>query len=257
MRSKDTLTAPLRAVIGELPGVVASGVASHRWANGMQYVDLVVQGWSPSLHAHRMRWGTKASDGGSPDEQLAAALVGLSAEMDNQRARIARATKLGIEKPLPASDSAPIYHMRIDEGLAALMLERDPDFERFMRSIRRSVSTLNAMSSSGWHDSLVGDDSIDGDRWSRRIELAPGIGYDGRQLEIQDVALPDSIVSAAAGRLLREVAEVPAAVADHVVVAASTFVNETMPPRTAIIVKPRYTTVMALMDAHALRGPAS
>jgi len=257
MSARETLTAPLRAVIGELPGVVASGVASHRRINGMQYVDLVVQGWSPSLHAHRMRWGTKTSEVGSTDDQVAAALGGLAAELDNQRARIARAAKLGIDKPLPAGDHAPIYHMRIDEGLAALMLERDADFERFMRTIRRSVSTLNAMSSSGWHDSLVGDDSIDGDRWSRRVELAPGVGYDGRQLEIQNVALPDSIISAAAGRLLGEVVEVPSAIADHVVVAASTFVNETLPPRTAIIVKPRYTTVMALMDAHALRGAAS
>lgn len=232
---KPEAEALLRSVIGAVSGV---GVLRLRGDHAGHLIEVYVKltGWSPSLNAFTMKWHTTVRADLAAEEQGDALVANLAAQIDMQRARLSQGLALGTAAPFGVSDmdgtvdDTKWAHVMVDQGLALLLQERH---ERGLRmEVSDSVFDLHqpdqgdrdgletALKASITDDDCdpIGDleHGLDGLIFHHDVVLAEGAHYDGRRLRL-DRMLPETVLAIAGGRLLGDVAEVPACIADHVV----------------------------------------
>lgn len=160
-----------------------------------------VLGRGPSLHRTGMRWEGDLTDGVE---------VALAPYMELQRSREAVASALGFDPGTPAL-LCELSHLVVDR----LLLRHSP--MATVDDIAGTVRKLTQLSVPGLQKALltagvVISDSDDAADPRPRVTLDQSVtcgSYDGRALTISipDV-LPDTILNAAAGRLVREVVDI-------------------------------------------------
>lgn len=237
----------IRSAIGSISGVTvanAATVTTKLMGQSRLDIDLDVRGWSPSLHAHIMRWKTKCRVGVDHESAAQDALYDLVIEMDQQRRRLARGLQIGTASPLAICGMATrVGHIRIDRGLAALVAERarTHQHDRPFRSVVASaIIELHDSIGSGRSNQIDTDDTLIDDVWQTMESVAHRTTYDGCELWMAGVLLPQSIAMTAPGRRLGDIVAVPAAIADHIIEAVEEAGDE---GGTQIRVTPRLATL--------------
>ena len=246
-RLDPRIEAGVRGAIGSISGVDVSRFEHDAaFARGRRDVrlDVTVRGWSPSLHVHVMEWKTKFERGAPWDEAVRQALADLTVEMGLQEERLRRGIALGRATPFPIrSVETEVGHIRLDRGLAALVADRVHRFQegRSLRSVvASSIADLHSDIGSGRSNQLSDDDTITDDLWTTMETVAPGMVYDGAELWIRGVLVPETVALPAVGRRLGDVAAVPHDISDHVVEAITAAGDE---GGTNIHVAPMHVTV--------------
>jgi hypothetical protein len=247
VRMDARIEAGIRSAIGSISGVDVSvfehDAALARGRNDIR-VDITLRGWSPSLHVHIMTWKTKFDRGAFHEEAVRQALGDLSVEMSHQRARLARGIALGRAAPFPIrSVETEVGHVRLDRGLAGLVADRVHRFQegRSLRSaIAASIADLHSGIGSGRSNQLSEDDAVTDGVWTTMETVRPGMIFDGAELWIRDVLVPETVAAPAIGRRLGVIASVPQEIAGHVVTDITAAGDE---GGTSIHVAPQHVTV--------------
>jgi hypothetical protein len=218
------IEAGLRGAIGSISGVSVAEM-KHDLPNsrgrGHVRLDVTVRGWSPSLHVQVMEWRTKCARDVPCDTAVRQALDDLVVEIGLQNARLERGLALGRATPMSlVSIQTEVGHIRIDRGLAEIVATRARKFlhGRPLRSVvAESVVDLHADVVGGRSNRLDNDDTLTDDVWQTMETIAPKVIYDGLDLWLGDVVIPESVAAMAAGMPLGRLVTVPEALTRHVV----------------------------------------
>jgi hypothetical protein len=246
----------VRRLLEPYPHVIMEMVNPHS-LHPRASIDLTVWCWSPSLHRMLCRWPLEvatADVSGAPlrqsqmDEQVAKALA---PRLALQRLRIRRAEALGIKEPLflgsegdAATDpaAAPIDHVAVDRHLlsivhqAASQGEDDAacDREQMLRQLRYDIACAHSADSQTGDlargtnhlrhtptivtDVRLADGSTAGMLRPTHAISTRGVvtAFDGHGLIIL-AGLPETALSAATGRPLRELIETGTALDSRII----------------------------------------
>lgn len=233
--------AMLRSSIGAISGVAIRRIVVEPMKKSGTSINvrIGVKGWSPSLNLVKMSWRAAVPE--TPAAEQGAALLEAFAEhIAIQRRRAAEGLELGTAAPFPVCDmngsrsDTQWRHILVDARLAILLEEiREEGFDRESTNALFDVHNPESGSYDGLeeeYEAEVDDDNcnpIEGLHHGVRgrilfLDTPVGDGsYDGFRLRLPRT-LPDTLLSAAVGRRLGEVVEVPHALADLIVTEALT-----------------------------------
>lgn len=227
--------AALRSAVGAISGCVVGDIAAKRPFAGGASVIMSVKGWSPSLHHVSMRWDLSGPLPAETDDQITTLLWRAEPLLAIQRQRLVEGLELGTAEPLRLSDKYGTIiagredHILLDEGLARL-LARD-DVSHMRRDVGDALFVLNDPqggrpdgTETGYHgditpdhgDEPVGHHGLEGCTVFHDVTLAHGLVYDGRMLTYEG-SMPPTMVAAAVGRTLGDIANVPGEIANRII----------------------------------------
>lgn len=231
--------ATLRSTIGAISGVAIKRLTAEPMKKGGTSIDVRIRvwGWSPSLNLVKMSWRAAVPET-APAEQGATLLEAFAQHIAIQRRRAAEGLALGTAAPFGMCDlnggrsDTQWRHILVDARLAVLLEEsREEGFDRESTNALFDVHNPEEGSHDGLEDEYeaeVDDDDcnpIEGLHHGVRgrvlfLDTPVGDGsYDGFRLRLPRT-LPDTLLSAAVGRRLGEIVDVPIPLRDLVVTEA-------------------------------------
>lgn len=231
---KPHVAASLHSLIGAIPGCaldrrIRGSGSSTMGASTMRHI-LIVDGWSPSLQECRMQWQVALSSSLDPKEQLQEALSQIDGEIAVQKDRAAAGLALSQPVPFEISSMHPtdIGHLHADASLIATLLDEDrhPNAGSYGCATRldRIAHIVNEIHSEGRDYSggriLMGRNARILEQSGRRVvEFHHDIRHPsrddingiakitGQSIVINGATLPDTILAAAPGRRVGEIAQ--------------------------------------------------
>lgn len=258
--------AAIRSAIGSISGVSIRSLEERPDTASGPRLDIQIEGWSPSLNRLPMTWTTGIPDAPAAD-QAESMLTSLGLAIAIQKERLAQGLTLGTASPFGIAsmdgysrDDTRWDHILIDRGLAALMeASRQGGFASEVSNSVFDMHQPDQGPRNGRETSLEGRTTDDdckpigrcqlrGRTLHHDVPLGGGAVYDGLRLTL-GTQIPETLLTAAIGRTLGEVVEVPAAIAGHVVTG-----GDTGPGRTEITVEPRLAACGVLLAEIAGEG---
>ena len=221
--------------IGRMTAMPVTGARLNATTEHMLEVTITLRGWSPTLNHIKMTWRCMVDDRLPGDKQARRALFDLEQRLRLQRERFAEGMTLGRASPFGVADGddgriedTEVGHIQVDRALAALI----GDHHAIVREVGNTLDDLHHDEPrDGLETDLFGEQTPEHGEESpgmhafrRRLfifemPIGGGATYDGDRLIVPG-ALPDTVVAASIGRTLGEVADVPAPMADRVIVKA-------------------------------------
>lgn len=192
-------------------------------ALGISIIQVKVKGWTPALHAYTYTWQGEVDQPLEAQDQANQFLDDVRNELLQQAARGIEAQDIGLVEPVDINHENAIDHMQVDRSVVALMRREDGDVKQHLLEIMRELHSQ--------HDGEPISGQMTGSNASAygrilmpEIVLGEDSVYDGRGLYSHQL-YPETMLTAAVGRRLGDLAAVPGEIADKVVVSATNVVQ--------------------------------
>lgn len=239
---KPEAEARIRTEIGSISGLAIERITAMPPMNmntmGLLDVRIRLTGWSPSLNILRMVWRTTVSMEDDAITQGERLVERLSDRLEIQRQRLAEGMSLGSASPFWICDDdgrredTRWGHILVDRALAHMIEDRRAgDFDREVSDVVWDLhqaddddhdGTEMVLSGESTDDDCkpIGRRSLHGRMLRQDHEIAKGIVFDGKVVYLS-ARIPETIMTAAEGRTLGELVDVPASIAGRRIISVS------------------------------------
>lgn len=202
-------------------GVKVTEIVSTHMASsalqGMGMVQVKLTGWAPTLNAYAYHWQEDFCTYGGADSQCDEILRLLQGPNAANVLGEERARELGIAEPVDHRAPDGIDHLLVDRSVVGLLSRDGGDAKGALRSVVSQILDMPGFEGRG--DVMDCDEGYaSGIRLMPKVRLGDAF-YDGGWLQTRQV-LPETLLEAAVGRRLGDVAAVPPEIADRIVMIA-------------------------------------
>lgn len=261
--------ARIRTTIGSISGTTllrfTATLPPNDNASRLINVCIKLFGWSPTLNRVKIHWRITIDMDQDAEAQAGQLLQKLDGVLKVQRRRFAEGMKLGKAAPFGTGDmhnyekeNTEWGHIFVDRGLAALMEKYSPgsfasevsdsvfDLHQNDHGERSGLEEIYMDETTCEKDEDLGMHALIGRQLLHDIRIADDVLYDGMNLRLK-TQLPETILTAAVGRRLGELVDVPQEIAWHKISGYEIEYDGLI-----IVVKPHFELCSVLLQEIAL-----